>query len=121
MRTADEWNCIFKNIFASCPAVHRPPESTMIEFIKRIQEDALLHAERLAENVGVHLRQDNPNTGEPNAGTPEMAEGAFKAASRICLEVYNLRAGSDQGCPPRKDDSSSLAPLKPSCSGSESL
>ena len=57
---------------------------------KQIQADALRHAAQLAEKVGEHLRQDDPRTGEPRDSTPEMAEGAFMAASRICMESDNV-------------------------------
>ena len=67
----------------------------MVKLIKSIQEEALLHAERLAESVAKDLHVINT----------EMALGAAKAASSICLEIYNLGAAWDLDYPTREGGS----------------
>jgi len=92
MKTAEDWNRSHIVICEYELTVHRQllPTTKMVEFIKLIQKDALEHAARLAEKIGEHLQQDNPNTGEPGEIKSEMAQGAFMAASRICLEATNI-------------------------------
>ena len=89
MKKAEEWNLEYTTICANDPAVHGQllPNPQNIAFIKRIQEDALRQAARLAEKVGDSIGQDNPQTGELSDSEASAASGAYMAASRICLEA----------------------------------
>jgi len=92
MKTAEDWNRSYISICEYELTVHGQllPTTKMVEFIKLIQKDALEHAARLAEKIGVHLQQDNNKTEELGEPQSTMAQGAFMAASRICLEAQNI-------------------------------